>query len=50
MDTEANDKPKTAWPELNETTLAYIRWQEENPDVWGGRTKMGLTLLGCGRT
>jgi|GEM_PF-3413282 hypothetical protein len=30
--------------ELNEETLAYIRWQEENPNVWGEQDDNGVDL------
>jgi hypothetical protein len=35
---------KETEPELNEATLAYIRWQEENPDVWGDQDENGVDL------
>ena len=31
-------------PELTLETLAYIRWQEENPDVWGDQDENGVDL------
>ncbi|GAB4456727.1 MAG: hypothetical protein OHK0029_15210 [Armatimonadaceae bacterium] len=35
---------KTEEPELNEETLAYIRWQEENPHIWGDQDENGVDL------
>lgn len=31
-------------PELTPETLAYIQWQEENPDVWGDQDENGVDL------
>jgi hypothetical protein len=30
--------------ELDEANLALIRWQEENPDVWGDQDENGVDL------
>lgn len=30
--------------ELNEATLAYIKWQEENPTIWGDQDENGVDL------
>lgn len=30
--------------DLNEETLAFIRWQNENPDVWGDQDENGVDL------
>jgi hypothetical protein len=44
MQTETNDRDETPEPELSEAALAYIRWQEENPDVWGDQDENGVDL------
>jgi hypothetical protein len=31
-------------PTLTEEQLALIRWQEENPDVWGDQDENGVDL------
>jgi hypothetical protein len=31
-------------PELSDEALEVIRWQEENPDVWGDQDKNGVDL------
>ena len=30
--------------ELTPETLEYIRWQEENPDVWGDQDENGVDI------
>lgn len=44
MQTETDNAPKSSWPELNEETLAYLQWQEENPHVWGDQDENGVDL------
>jgi hypothetical protein len=44
MEPETNEKRESAEPELNEATLAYIRWQEENPHIWGDQDENGVDL------
>lgn len=31
-------------PEMSADALALIRWQEENPDVWGDQDENGVDL------
>jgi hypothetical protein len=46
--TEAEMETKVVTPDsddgLTPETLAYIRWQEENPDVWGTQDEFGNDL------
>lgn len=44
MEPKASETPDASAPELNEETLAYIRWQEENPNVWGDQDENGVDL------
>lgn len=38
------DKATHDESELDEATLAYIRWQEENPHIWGDQDENGVDL------
>jgi hypothetical protein len=42
MESETKDFKEA---EIEDAALAYIRWQEENPDVWGDQDENGVDLL-----